>query len=131
VLPTLSIVELCVRHWAAAVAWFREHFQLETVLNHPAEEYALLQAGPVQLAIKGDANAVVSSTILLQWQVPNVEAWQSTATVLQPLKTSHEGYRRIIIEGPEGLPLLLYDFAGLSSPNGDNALAPRNTPGDS
>lgn len=122
--PALAIIELHFRHWAAAVNWFREHFQLQTILHHPSEEYALFQAGAVQLAIKGNSSAVVTNQILLQWQVPDVEAWQTTATILKPVKTSPEGYRRLVIEGPEGLPLLLYDFAGLPAAMGDNASAP-------
>lgn len=113
--PKLAIVELRVRNWPAAVAWFRDHFQLTVKLEHPAEQYALLEAGNVQLAIKGDADAVVGNHVLLQWEVDDVVACQSALVaagvrIVKPMKASDEGYRRIVVEGPEGLVVVVFDW---------------------
>ncbi|HQR43436.1 MAG TPA: hypothetical protein PLX97_12145 [Gemmatales bacterium] len=108
----LAIVELRFRHWATAVQWFQQHLQLGTVLEHADQQYALLEAGSIRLGIKGDAEAIITRQVLLQWEVEDVVAWQEAAsiTIVKPLKISSEGYRRIIIEGPEGMPILLFDW---------------------
>jgi len=114
--PQLAIVELRVRDWQKAVAWFRDHFHLSLKVEHASEEYALLEAGTVQLAIKGDPQAFVGNQALLQWEVADVAACMTElvaagVNIIKPMKTSDEGYRRIVVEGPEGLELLLFEFA--------------------
>ena len=113
--PQLAIVELRVRDWPKAVAWFRHHFHLSLKMEHAAEEYALLEAGSVQLAIKGDPQVVVGNQMLLQWEVADIvtcmtELVAAGVNIIKPMKTSDEGYRRIVVEGPEEMPLLLFEF---------------------
>ncbi len=115
--PQLAIVELRVRDWQKAVAWFRNHFHLSLKMEHTSAEYALLEAGSVKLAIKGDTQAVVGNQVLLQWEVTDVAACMTElvaagVNIFKPMKTSDEGYRRIMVEGPEGLELLLFDWHG-------------------
>lgn len=108
----LAIVELRVNEWPAAVEWFRTVFDLPVLMNAEAEQYALLNAGDVKLAIKHDSTAQTGDQVLLQWEVPDLESWlkQRSVNILKPLKVSHEGYRRVIIEGPEQRPLLVYEM---------------------
>ena len=114
--PKLAIVELSVRDWPKAVAWFRNHFHLSLKMEHVSEEYALLETGGVQLAIKGDPQVVVGDQVLLQWEVADVaecltELVAAGVNIIKPMKTSDEGYRRIVVEGPEGMSLLLFDWS--------------------
>lgn len=108
----LAIVELKFRNWASAVAWYRSTFELKLVMESLGEQYALLETGKVLLAIKHDAVAQVTDQISLQWEVDDLDVWlkQKPVNVLKPMKDSTEGYRRVIIEGPEGQPLLVYDW---------------------
>jgi predicted enzyme related to lactoylglutathione lyase len=113
--PKLAIIELRVRDWPKAVAWFRNHFHLSLKMEQASEEYALLETGSVQLAIKGDPQAVVGNQVMLQWEVADVAECLTTlvaagVNIIKPMKTSDEGYRRIVVEGPGGMPLLLFDF---------------------
>lgn len=115
----LAIVELRVKDWVAAVAWFRKHFQLITKLEQPTQQYALLETGSIQLAIKADQQVHPSTQVQLQWEVDDLVATEqelraSGAMVTKPIKVSEEGYRRIIIDGPEGIQLLLFDWIKLS-----------------
>lgn len=108
----LAIVELKFRNWASAVAWYRSTFELKLVMESLGEQYALLETGRVLLAIKHDAAAQVTDQISLQWEVDDLDVWlkQKSVSVLKSMKDSSEGYRRVIIEGPEGQPLLVYDW---------------------
>ncbi len=115
--PQLAIVELRVRDWQKAVAWFRNHFHLSLKMEHASEEYGLLEAGNVQLAFKGDLQVVVGNQVQLQWEVADLpecltELVAAGVSIIKPMKTSDEGYRRIVVEGPEGLELHLFDWQG-------------------
>lgn len=115
--PRLAVVELKVKDWANAVEWFRVHLHLQTKLENPDEQYALFHAGDVELAIKGQVEVILSNKILPQWEVEDVEALQhqfevASVRIVKPMKTSKEGYRRIIVEGPERIELLFFDWRG-------------------
>lgn len=107
----LAIVELRVTDWQSAVQWYRTNFELRVLMQVETEQYALLDAGDVKLAIKYAADAHPVDSVLLQWEVPDLDRWlnENRVSVLSPMKVSHEGYRRVIIEGPEQRPLLVYD----------------------
>jgi predicted enzyme related to lactoylglutathione lyase len=114
--PKLKIVELRVRDWQKAVAWFRYHFHLSVTMERVSEEYALLASGGVKLAIKGDLQAMVGKQVQLQWEVADLsecltELITAGVSIIKPMKMSDEGYRRIVVEGPEGLSLLLFDWS--------------------
>lgn len=120
--PQLAIVELRMRDWQKAVAWFHNHFHLLLKMEHPSEEYALLEAGSVQLAIKGDPQAIAGNQVLLQWEVADVpecltELVAANVNIIKPMITSDEGYRRIVVEGPEGMALLLFEFVAHETNN--------------
>lgn len=114
-LPDLAIVELHFRDWTAAVAWFRDHFEMEVKVLQIKQQYALLGRAFVKFAIKGDADASKGSQVLLQFEVQDVKKFvaklrQAGVRILKPLRASKEGYRRALIEGPEGIELLVFDW---------------------
>lgn len=108
----LSIIELAFRDYVAAMQWFIHNFGLKVVLESHEEQYVLLDAGSVKLAIKGDSQAQPTRQVLLQWEVDDVEVWheRSGLKLIKPMKFSSEGYRRIIVEGVEGQTCLIYDW---------------------
>lgn len=89
-------------------------------MDSVAEQYTLLDAGTLQLAFKSDSAAQPTLHALLQWEVNNVQAWLKTtgAEILKPLKISVEGYQRIVVKGPEGMAILVYDWMKSPSCNG-------------
>lgn len=112
--PTLRIVELSVRDWQDALSWFQQYFALQVIHLDAVNHYALLDAGSIHLAIKGNTDAPLPQGVLLQWQVDNLEAYLSEVIekgcrLLKPIKSSEEGYRRCVLEGPEGMPILVYE----------------------
>lgn len=112
--PTLNIVELTFRNWQVALAWFQQYFSLPIIHLDAEHCYVLLDAGSIHLAIKGTDAAPFPQGVLLQWQVDNLKALLSEVLekgcqLLKPIKLSEEGYQRCVIEGPEGLPILVYE----------------------
>lgn len=112
--PTLSIIELTVGDWQAALSWFQQYFSSQVIHLDAANGYVLLDAGSIHLAIKGSADAPLPQGVLLQWQVDNLEVFLSEVIekgcrILKPIKQSEEGYRRCVLEGPEGIPILVYE----------------------
>lgn len=112
--PTLRIVELTFRDWQVALSWFQQYFSLQVIHLDAAHSYALLDAGVVHLAIKGSVDAPLPEGVLLQWQVADLEVFLAEVTekgcrVMKPIKESEEGYRRCVLEGPEGLAVLVYE----------------------
>ncbi|MBL8823563.1 MAG: hypothetical protein JNJ77_13320 [Planctomycetia bacterium] len=96
------------------MSWFQQYFSLQVIHLDASNGYVLLDAGSIHLAIKGSADAPLPHGVLLQWQVENLDAFQTEVTdkgcrVLKPIKESEEGYRRCVLEGPEGIPILVYE----------------------
>jgi catechol 2,3-dioxygenase-like lactoylglutathione lyase family enzyme len=117
----LATVELRVRDWPAAVTWFRDVFGLKVLLRVDDDGYALLQTGTAHLALKrtdtGPLPADADARPLLLFEVDDVERELARLTahgvaILKPLRVSAENYRRVIVAGPEGQPILLFDWRG-------------------
>jgi catechol 2,3-dioxygenase-like lactoylglutathione lyase family enzyme len=111
-IPNLSFVELQVSDWPAAVAWYRDALGLPVVLQVEADRFALLQAGPAQVALK--AGHPQPGTVLLTFEVPDLPAALHRLRALgvaleSPVKTSPEGYRRALLWDLDGHRLCLYD----------------------
>ena len=114
-IPTLAFVELRVADWPAAVAWYRDLLGLPVVLHVEADRFALLQAGPANLALK--AGQPQPGTILLSFEVVDLPAALARLEALgvspeAPLKVSPEGYRRALLRDPDGYRLCLFDRSG-------------------
>lgn len=117
--PKLKIVELKVRDWQAAVEWFSHYFSMNVLITDRAKQYALLgedYGSEANLSIPGTTETFTSNQFLLQWEVIDLAGFVANLAhrgvrVLKPIQeASDEWYKRIIIEGPEGVPLLLFEF---------------------
>src|SRR5262245_6769874 len=120
--PELSIVELKVRDWKAAITWFHEIFGLPFDLCHHEEQYALMgERDSARLASKGTAEEVSGTRVLLQWDVVAiselVESLRNKGVkILKEVTTdTDEWYKRATIEGPEGLRMMLFEFDNYES----------------
>ena len=117
--PKLKIVELKVRNWLSTVEWFCSRFGLNILLIDHPKQYALLgedYGTESNLSIKGTSEPLDGNRVLLQWEVFDLPGFvsmleQQGVTILKPIQeASDEWYKRAIIEGPEGIPLLLFEF---------------------
>ncbi len=117
----LAFVELTVSRWSEAVAWYRDVLGLAVALFVEKDSFALFRAGGGQLALK--AGISHPGTVLLTFEVDDLDReadrLQSLGVVISPTKTSDEGYRRILLEDPDGHRLCLFERTApeVSSPS--------------
>jgi predicted enzyme related to lactoylglutathione lyase len=109
---TLSLIELAVRDWPAAVAWYTEMLGLPLLQKDEAHRFALLDAGAARLALKEGTPA---GGVLLAFEVPELETAlqrlaERGAQPEGPIKVSPEGYRRAIFRDPDGYRVSLFDW---------------------
>ena len=109
----LAFVELTVADWPRALAWYREQLGLEVVLRVDADQFALLRAGSGRVALK--AGRPEPGTARLTFEVDDLprtlERLRAAGVVpIKPLEASPEGYRRAVIQDPDGYPLCLFDW---------------------
>jgi predicted enzyme related to lactoylglutathione lyase len=110
----LYMVELIVSEFDAAVRWFRDVLGLRVLLIDELNRFALLQGvGGGRLALK--AGNPAPGGLRLHFQVPDldIELKQLEARgghVESPPLVSPEGYRRAIVRGPAGYPIVLFEW---------------------
>jgi catechol 2,3-dioxygenase-like lactoylglutathione lyase family enzyme len=113
---SLYFVELRVRDWNAAVAWYRDVLGLELLMRVDADAFALFAAGPARLALKGsEPGSSVPGGTLLAFEVDDLQAWlgrlaEHGVRLDGPMKSSPEGYRRARFRDPEGHELSLFEW---------------------
>jgi catechol 2,3-dioxygenase-like lactoylglutathione lyase family enzyme len=117
----LSFVELRVRDWPASLAWYRDVLGLGVLLQVDADAFALLDAGPARLALKGEPGTSVAGGVLLAFEVEHLDDWLerlagSGVETDGPVKASAEGYRRALLRDPDGHLLSLFEWASAPSP---------------
>jgi hypothetical protein len=117
--PKLKIVELKARDWQAAVEWFCHYFSMNVLIVDRAKQYALLgedYGTEANLSIRGTTESFTGNQFLLQWEVIDLAGLVANLAhrgvrILKPIQeASDEWYKRAIIEGPDGVPLLLFEF---------------------
>ncbi|HQR07797.1 MAG TPA: hypothetical protein PLN21_13300 [Gemmatales bacterium] len=117
--PKLKIVELKARDWQATVEWFCHYFSMNVLIMDHVKQYALLgedYGTEANLSVRGTTETFTGSQFLLQWEVNDLVGLVANLAhrgirVLKPIQeASDEWYKRAIIEGPEGVPLLLFEF---------------------
>jgi len=114
----LYFVEITVTDWALAVAWYKDMLGMEPVHLVEADQFALLRAGPAQLALKG--GEAMPGTMQLTFEVEDLEraaAHLATWGVMleSPLQASAEGYRDLVVRDPDGYRVCLFDWGGASA----------------
>jgi predicted enzyme related to lactoylglutathione lyase len=109
----LFATEIKVTDWPGEVRWYVEVLGLRPILEDTAHEYALLQAGPVRLALKGGAPSdLPRDAVRLVFEVADLNSERDRLarnglTVSQP-EESPEGYRAIRLQDPEGTPITFF-----------------------
>ncbi len=110
----LYMVELIVSEFDAAVTWFRDVLGLRVLLLDEMNRFALLQGvGGGRLALK--AGNPAPGGVRLHFQVPDldIELAQLKARGAHqesPPQVSPEGYRRAVVRGPAGYPVVLFEW---------------------
>jgi catechol 2,3-dioxygenase-like lactoylglutathione lyase family enzyme len=103
----LHFVELRVRDWAASLAWYRDVLGLEVELRDEPNRFALLTAGVCRVALK--AGEPTPGGVLLAFEVERLSRF---AALSDDVKTSEEGYRRLLLRDPDGYAVTLFEWNG-------------------
>ncbi len=109
----LSLIELTVRDWPASVDWYRDVLGLKLLVRDESNRFALFDTGTVRLALK--AGEAVSGGVLIALEVQNLPAALEGLAAkgvfpAEAVKISEEGYRRVILNDPEGYRVSLFDW---------------------
>jgi catechol 2,3-dioxygenase-like lactoylglutathione lyase family enzyme len=118
-IEALYLVELTVRNWPASVAWYGGVLGLRLVMRVDADRFALFRAGPTRLALK--AGEPQPGTALLTFEVRDLAAQllrlaEHGVAPEEPVKTSPEGYRRVLLRDPDGYRLSLFEWDESAQP---------------
>jgi predicted enzyme related to lactoylglutathione lyase len=110
----LYLVELTVADWPLSLGWYRDRLGLPVVLIDTPNEYALLQAGGVRLALK--AGRPDPGSVRLTFDVADLDSELERLAangILPdgPCKSSPEGYRRALLRDPDGYRLCLFEWS--------------------
>jgi predicted enzyme related to lactoylglutathione lyase len=116
----LFTTEIKVTDWLKMVRWYVEILGLRLAQDDPANQYALLEAGPGRLALKGNSSTGLPPTgVRLVFQVADVDAERDRLARLDvavsPPEDSPEGYRAIRLSDPEGTPITLFCWKALEA----------------
>ena len=108
----LYMVELGVRDWRAAAAWYQEVLGLRLLLQAEQDGFVLFQAGSTRIALKQTRAVATEDSgsgtgTLLVFTVSDLDAELARLAGLgvkpeAPPRASMEGYRRAIFRDPEG-----------------------------
>ena len=111
----LDFVEIQVADLARSVAWFVAALGLRVVLDDPPGRFALLEAGPVRLALKGGGPGGDRDAIRLVFRVADVDAERARLLALgvvvgEPITNPAEGYRAVRLADPDGTQIRLFSW---------------------
>lgn len=109
----LSFIELSVRDWDAALAWYQRVLRLEVALRDEKRHFALLRAGTSGVALK-QSNPAPGGTRLV-FEVDDLDEWREhlLAQGVTPEggeKISDEGYRRLRLVDLDGYEVTLFQW---------------------
>ncbi len=113
----LTFTEVSVADWSATVRWYVDILGLRKAVEDPGHEFALLDAGPCQLALKGGglpAGGTIRG-LRLTFRVADVDAERTRLLALgievsEPKDNRVEGYRKVSLHDPEGTPITLFSW---------------------
>jgi catechol 2,3-dioxygenase-like lactoylglutathione lyase family enzyme len=112
------MVEVRVVDWPRALGWYRRTLGLAVRLEDVPRQFALLDAGPVVLALKGGATpGEPREAARLVFEVEDVDA--ECARILglgvavgEPIEGREEGYREVRFADLDGTPIHLFSWVG-------------------
>src|SRR5947209_11454001 len=103
--PSLFMVELTVRDWPAAVAWYRDVLGLPLERLDAAGDFALFRAGPGRVALKAGEPRPAGARLYFHVADLSAELARLAALGVPPdgdVAVSPEGYRRAFVRDPDG-----------------------------
>lgn len=107
------MVEVRARNWAASRAWYESFFGRPAVMVDERNEFALLDAPPVRIAVKGGECVPGSTTVVLEtdrWNDTLARLCDAGIRPVEPEKTSAEGYRRVVFADPDGQRVVVFSW---------------------
>lgn len=110
-----AFTQLVVADLPRSLAWYRDLLGLETVLDTTPDRFVLLKGPGGQLALKEGLSQ--PGDTLLAFEVDDLDLCQSrlasagVALAAEP-KTSHEGYRRLLVRDPDGHRVSFFSWVG-------------------
>lgn len=111
--PRLYMIELSAPDWPAAVAWFRDRLGLGVELIDEPNRFALFRCDGGRVALKHGEPAAGASLVF------EVDDLSAELLRLQPnseVKSSSEGYRRAVVDGPPGCRVVFFEWDAAASP---------------
>src|SRR3954453_18934626 len=113
----LFLAEVKVTDWPAMVRWYVEALDLALAPEDADRRYALLDAGPGRVALKGGAPpGLPRGAVRLVFEVADLDDERERLSRLDPdldlgpIEESREGYRAIRLNDPEGTPITLFSW---------------------
>jgi predicted enzyme related to lactoylglutathione lyase len=109
------LTEILVTDWPGMVRWYVDVVGLQLTLQDAGHRYAMLEAGPGRIALKGGGGGppgLPRDAVRLVFEVADVDAERDRLArhgmVVGPPEDSPEGYRAIRFRDPEGTPITLF-----------------------
>ncbi len=109
----LFAVELRTTCWEEMVEWYREVLQLRVLVRVVEDQYALLEAGSIRLAILARSSTEpASARWSLAFEVAEfeelLEHLSNSGASVAPPTASSEGYRSVVVTDPDGNRIRLF-----------------------
>jgi catechol 2,3-dioxygenase-like lactoylglutathione lyase family enzyme len=108
------MIEIRVADWPRALAWYRDVLGLPVRLEDAPRRFALLDAGPGRVALKGDDTpAPARDAARLVFQVDDLDAERARLLALAvdvgpAIEHRDEGFREARLLDPDGTPITLF-----------------------
>ena len=113
----LYMVEIRVRDWPHTFHWYRDVLGLPVVFEDEPNQFVMLRAGGVRLALKaGNPADPVHEAVNLVFEVHDVDATRKALAsrgveTEQPFDSPlNEGYREMRLRDPEGAQIRLFSW---------------------
>lgn len=108
------MVEIQVADWPRSLSWYRDVLGLSVLLEDVPRRFALLDAGPGRVALKGDDSSRAGrDSARLVFQVDDLDAERSRLlslgeTVGPMIDHPDERFREARLLDPDGTPITLF-----------------------
>ncbi len=107
------MVEVRARDWKASLAWHEAFLGQKAMMVDEPNEFALFDAPPARIAVKGGDCVPGSTTLVLEtprFEQTIVRLAAAGIIPVEPEKTSREGYRRVVFTDPDGQRVVLFHW---------------------
>jgi catechol 2,3-dioxygenase-like lactoylglutathione lyase family enzyme len=109
----LFMIQLNVANWPRALAWYRDVLGMRPTLVDESNRFALLEAGPVRIALKeGETTGERLVFLVDDLDTERRRLIDCGVAVGESRENVAEGYREIRLADPEGMPIRLFAWTG-------------------